>query len=61
MTIAPQNQKIFEDKMKGNIFAPIGVVTTDKIIAIKDSRGKNIIQTGVEEALKSYKSTLRSY
>lgn len=60
-TIHPNKRKSFEDLMRGIPLAQIGTVREDDLIIMKGLRGNVIINTALQGALQSYKSTFRDY
>jgi len=60
-TVNPKNKLKFEKIMKGNPFIQIGRVVDGNYITIKGKKGKVVIRTKVEDALRLYKSTFKNY
>ncbi len=60
-TINPKNRIKFEKTMKGNHFVQIGRVVDGGGITIKDKKGKVVIKTKIEDALRLYKLTFKNY
>ena len=55
LTIDPKNKKEFESVVKGVKFAEIGKIIDDSKIRVEGLKGKTIINTEVDEALKTYR------
>jgi phosphoribosylformylglycinamidine synthase len=60
VTVNPKNAEAFHKAMGTNRIMPVGVITPDNHFTI-DSHGKRIVQTSIEEMIKSYKSTFKDY
>ncbi len=61
VSINPKNKKKFEDAMKGNSFTLLGKVTKTPKIKISDAKKKPVVDLGIGEAMKSYKSTFAGF
>ncbi len=60
VTINPKKKKLFEKTMKNNPFKLIGKVTKKQSIIIKGLTNKIIVNTTLDKALKSYRSTFKN-
>jgi phosphoribosylformylglycinamidine synthase len=58
VTVKPENEKRFEETMKGNIFANIGTVTKDEFV-VHGLDGKPCIRADVNELKEAWQKTLR--
>ncbi|MCK4597233.1 hypothetical protein KAU04_04305, partial [bacterium] len=61
VTICPENEDAFEEKLKDIPFAQVGTVTSDNRITIQGLTGGSVITTTLEAALQSYRSAFRDY
>jgi phosphoribosylformylglycinamidine synthase len=61
VTIDPKKSQLFEKMMGGNIFARIGIITSDSLFKITDSAGKLIINTDIKTLHNDYTSTFGGY
>jgi len=61
VTIAPENKARFEETMRGNRFANIGVVRNDKQFTIHGRNKSTIVATTIDSLLYAYKTTLAGY
>ncbi len=58
VTVAPDNVKRFEEIMKGNVFADVGAVTSQKSFAVMDGE-KVVLCAGIDELKEAWQKTLR--
>jgi phosphoribosylformylglycinamidine synthase len=58
ITVAPDKVGRFEEIMKGNVFADIGVVTQQQNFTVMDGE-KVILSAGIDELKKAWQKTLR--
>ncbi len=58
VTVMPENVKKFEEIMKGNVFADVGVVSWQKDFTIMDG-DKVILSSGIDELKEAWQKTLR--
>ncbi|VVB89242.1 Phosphoribosylformylglycinamidine synthase subunit PurL [uncultured archaeon] len=58
VTVAPGKVKRFEEIMKGNVFADVGVVTAAQNFAVMDGE-KVVLSAGIEELKEAWQKTLR--
>ncbi len=61
VTINPDYKEEFENIMKGNAFAQIGVVRADNKFIVHGEEGKEIINTNADNLLNSYKTTFEDF
>jgi len=61
VTIDPKNKKRFEKIMKPNVFSQIGKVTKNRVIVIKNKKGKRFVNLDLGLGLKNYKSVFKNY
>lgn len=61
VTVAPEDKKRFEEIMQGTEFSQVGVVREDSLFRIKNSDGKEIINTTVDDLLGSYKARFEGF
>ncbi len=61
LTINPENKDRFEAAMKGNSFAQIGKVTSEKRVIVKGQAQDVIVDSPLEKLAKNYKSTFKGY
>ncbi|MBU4374749.1 MAG: phosphoribosylformylglycinamidine synthase subunit PurL [Euryarchaeota archaeon] len=57
VTVAPDNVERFEEIMKGNVFADMGVVTQQQNFAIMDGE-KVVLSAGIDELKEAWQKTL---
>ena len=58
ITVNPEYAAQFEDMMRGENVARIGIVRNDDRFIIEGKRGKAVVETNVSDMLRSYKSAL---
>ena len=61
VTVAPQYQKQFEERMEENSFAQIGVVTEDDEFLIRGKSGEEIVSSPLKDLNWCYKSPLGDF
>lgn len=61
VSVALQNKESFEKEMKGNNFAYIGQVTSDGKMSMKGLKGKEIIATGIDDLVQSYRKPFKDW
>ncbi|MCL2760574.1 MAG: AIR synthase-related protein, partial [Desulfuromonadales bacterium] len=59
VTVFPKNEAKFEDCMKNNNFAKIGVVTEKPALAIKGIAGNAVVNAGLAELKEAWQKTLK--
>jgi phosphoribosylformylglycinamidine synthase len=58
VTVKPENEKILEEAMKGNIFAKIGVVTKDDFV-VYGLDGRSCVKSDINDLKNAWQRTLR--
>lgn len=61
VAVMPYHREAFEQAMKGNPYAEIGVVTSDAKITMKGLKGKTIITTDLKAVAKAYTKTFKNW
>jgi phosphoribosylformylglycinamidine synthase II len=59
VTVRPENQKAFEECLKGNLFAPVGRVLGGKSFIITGLQGASVVRTDIDELKEAWKKPLR--
>jgi phosphoribosylformylglycinamidine synthase len=57
VTVAPDNVRRFEEIMRGNVFADVGVVTTQQNFTVMDGE-KVVLSAGIDELKEAWQRTL---
>jgi phosphoribosylformylglycinamidine synthase II len=58
VTVRPENQKAFEECLKGNLFAPVGRVLGGKNFIITGLQGAVVVRTEIDELKEAWKKPL---
>ena len=61
VTVAPQYQERFEQRMLGNACAQIGVIRSDPLFMIRNKERKEIIRVNLENLLEAYREQFRGF
>ncbi|MGE5253806.1 MAG: phosphoribosylformylglycinamidine synthase subunit PurL [Planctomycetaceae bacterium] len=59
VTVRPENQKAFEECLKGNLFAPVGRVLGGKNFIITGLQGAVVVRTDIDELKETWKKPLQ--
>ena len=59
VTVHPENQKAFEDGLKGNIFAPIGRVVSGNDFTVIGLQGALVVRADIFDLKEAWKRPLR--
>jgi phosphoribosylformylglycinamidine synthase len=58
VTVRPENQKAFEDCLKGNIFSPVGRVTAGKDLTLLGLQGTVVVRADIDELREAWQKPL---
>lgn len=61
VTVSPRNAAMFEELLRGNSFAKIGVVRGDSSFIIKGKNGDEIVKADIKDMQSSYKKGFAGY
>ena len=61
VTVAPQYQTQFEQRMQGNTFAAIGKVTGSDVFRVRGITGKTIVDANITTMVPAYTETFRGF
>jgi phosphoribosylformylglycinamidine synthase len=59
VTVHPENQKAFEDSLKGNTFAPVGRIIAGKDFTVIGLQGAVVIRADIFDLKETWKRPLR--
>jgi phosphoribosylformylglycinamidine synthase len=59
VTVHPEKRNEFEAFMRGNSFAPVGIVTEEPVLAITGLNGSTVVKAGIADLKEAWQETLR--
>ncbi len=59
VTVHPENQKAFEDSLKGNIFAAVGRIVPGKDFTVTGLQGEGVVRADIFDLKEAWQRPLR--